>query len=715
MKKHINLISLLTGACAVLLAGCVAAEAERPIPGRGEGIVQLSVSLPDASRADAEEYDALSLSTLRLYKLESDEQGGKMQSLIRKYKPATEVPADLYLAAGEYKVAVEAGDDSEATFVRKSYAGEETFTLEAHDVKPLPVVCKIRNIAVRVVFDATVGNIFDGGHVAYVSASDDFSKTDAENDIVPTLRYTSDATGYFMLPEGTQHLSWGFYGTSSDPDIARKSSRTGRIEFPQGGMQYTLTFKYSKDAEGELSVSVQVREWESSHDDNFNFSPQPTISGSGFNISRPTGYHSNPVVFKVSSINPLSSLTFTAAGVQYSVLSGGVAAEGIDAQGITYERVDDCNGTLSLDGTFFSRLSPGINPIDFIITDTDRSEGKATARVAIAGATGMVAPDLWFGTAAVTAVVTNPDANSITIGYRLSGTEEWTDLEGTPEPDGYTYTAPAVGFKADKTYEFRVMEDGVQSGGVLTLATERGVQLPNAGFEEWHQSGKPWYPYASGGTEFWGTGNPGATTAGADYNLTTGVEDPRPGSSGRLAAKLETKKPSFVGIGKLAAGNLFVGAFGEVSGMGGTVKMGRAFEFNGRPTAMRLWHKYTPVGGDKGRIYVCLVKMTNGDTYHVVDTNNAAKTTFSPDDEFLYSDKTNPATLQGHIIGYGDLLLDSSVSQWTEVTIPITYRDNYSGEKPNVLIITAAASYRGDYFEGEIGSTMYVDDIEFVY
>ena len=43
--------------------------------------------------------------------------------------------------------------------------------------------------------------------------------------------------------------------------------------------------------------------------------------------------------------------------------------------------------------------------------------------------------------------------------------------------------------------------------------TEYGAQLPNAGFEEWHQSGKPWYPYAAGGTEFWGPGNPLATTA----------------------------------------------------------------------------------------------------------------------------------------------------------------------------------------------------------
>lgn len=196
---------------------------------------------------------------MRIYSLTDDGEGGTAENLIRKYRPATEVPTDLYLAAGRYRVAVEAGDGSEATFTRKSYAGGETFTLAAGDVKPLPIVCRITNIAVKVVFDGTVAQRFDEGYLAYVSASDDFSKTDAENSLVPTLKYTSDGTGYFLLPEGTKHLSWGFYGTSSDADVSAKGTKTGRIELPEPGMQYTLTFRYSKDADGELTVNVQVR------------------------------------------------------------------------------------------------------------------------------------------------------------------------------------------------------------------------------------------------------------------------------------------------------------------------------------------------------------------------------------------------------------------------------------------------------------------------
>ena len=258
-----------------------------------------------------------------------------------------------------------------------------------------------------------------------------------------------------------------------------------------------------------------------------------------------------------------------------------------------------------------------------------------------------------------------------------------------------------------------MLENGAENGAVRSVNTEAGIQLPNAGFEEWQKSGKAWYPYASGGTEFWGTGNPGATSLGDKFNLTTGEADPRPGSSGTTCAKLQTQFPNMAGIGKLAAGNIFVGSFGAVSGMGGTVNMGRPFTFNAKPTGLRVWYKCNVGSGDKGRIFVCLIRMTKaGATCHVVNTNDADETAFSPSDEFLYTKKSNASTLEGHILGYGDLMIESSVAQWTEVTIPINYREQYNSEKPNVLMVTASASYRGDYFEGSTDSNLFLDDVE---
>lgn len=716
MKKQINHTIAYLAVLLFTLSGCTRElPADGSVGGDGNGgVLQLSFTLPDQPKSSEESYDILSLSTMRIYKVESDGNGGSTESLIRKYKPATQVPPNLYLASGTYRVAVEAGDNTEATFSRRSYAGEQTFTVLAHETKVIPVVCKLTNVVVKVVFDETVKTKFDNGYHAYVTASETFSETDAENNLVPTLKYTSDATGYFLLPEEVNTLTWGFFGSSSDPDVEKNNRKTGVIELPKGGMQYTLTYKYSKSADGHLSVSVQVREYENAYDDNFIFSPQPTVSGDGFNITRTIGYYADPVKFKVASINPLASLFLTANGIRYEVMSSGVPDTSLGTEGILYTVIDEYNGALSLDGTFFAKLPAGINPLSFEMTDTDNSEGKATAKVAVAGAVGITTSDLWFGTATLSGVVTNPQTTDVKIRYCLAGSEDWTELEMTKGTDGYSYTASGTGFRANNQYQFQLIENGVESGAIITTATALGVQLPNAGFEEWHKSGSPWYPYASGGTEFWGTGNPGATSVGAEYNLTSGVEDPRPGSAGTLAAKLETKKPNVMGIGKLAAGNLFAGSFGKVSGMGGTVHMGRSFTFNARPTALRVWCKYTPVGGDKGRMFVCLINMTK-DTFHVVDTNDADKTTFQPSDEFLYVDKSNPASLQGHVLGYGDQMFETVVAEWIEIIIPITYRDQYSTEKPNVLMVTAAASYRGDYFEGNVGSTMYLDDVEFIY
>lgn len=83
----------------------------------------------------------------------------------------------------------------------------------------------------------------DPGFKAYVSAIDTFSKTEAENGSVPTLKYTENATGYYLLPEDVHNLSWGFYSSSTELGSV---SKTGVIPTPESGNLYTLTFKYSK-------------------------------------------------------------------------------------------------------------------------------------------------------------------------------------------------------------------------------------------------------------------------------------------------------------------------------------------------------------------------------------------------------------------------------------------------------------------------------------
>lgn len=675
---------------------------------------QISLS-GNSTKSDAQ-YNPLEVSTMWIYSVTSDGAGETTDKLIRKYKPANSVPSNLYLAAGKYKVVVDAGDLNEATFTNKHYAGETTFDVVAQETRPVTITCKITNIAVRVEFESTIREKFDLGYEAYVCASDDYSQTDAENGTVPTLHYDTDTTGFFILPDGVNNLSWGFLGESSDPAINKNNSKTGTIELPESGKQYTLKFKYSKTPDGYLTVIVKVQEYVDAFDDSFLFSPEPTVMGDGFNIDKVTGYYSDPIKFNISSINDLQDMKFTVAGdgITYEIMHEGSVLPEAAANGITYTPTDAMNGVLTLTPSFFEKLEAGINSINFEIKDSGANTGKATAQIALAKPVSITAQDLWFGTADMSAVVTNPATNDVTVKYRVSGAGEWTTLPATKGADGYTYTAQATGFKPDKTYEYQLFENGVASGEIKNTTTPAGTQMPNAGFEEWHQSGNPWFPYAEGGSEFWATGNPGSTSLGASYNVTTRQADPRPGSSGQYSAKLQSTDVLI----KLAAGNIFIGSFGEIVGTAGTVNMGRAFTFNARPTKLRVWYKGNVGSGDKSRIFVCLTNMTKpGCTYHTVNTKTSeiAKTVLDPTQEFLYTNAQDPSTLEGHILGYGDLLIEQSRGEWTMVEIPINYRKKYESEKPNVLILTASASYRGDYFEGSKKSNLYLDDIEFVY
>lgn len=61
------------------------------------------------------------------------------------------------------------------------------------------------------------------------------------------------------------------------------------------------------------------------------------------------------------------------------------------------------------------------------------------------------------------------------------------------------------------------------------------------------------------------------------------------------------------------------------------------------------------------------------------------------------------------IIAFGRLESDQSHSDYVEFTIPLEYR--YTDKTPKYIVISAAASYLGDYFTGGEGSTLYLDEL----
>ncbi len=311
--------------------------------------------------------------------------------------------------------------------------------------------------------------------------------------------------------------------------------------------------------------------------------------------------------------------------------------------------------------------------------------------------------------------------------YRPAGEEEWLEVDDV-EVEGGIFRARLQAVE-ESTYEVKAY-CGEDETAPRTITTESIAQIPNAGLEEWCTLNGIVYPYWEEDQDnpFWGTGNVGAAVVGA--TLTDKVADPRPGSEGSYAARLASQFANMAGIGKFAAGNLYTGAYVKNVGTNGIVTFGRPFTL--RPTALRLWLKYTC--GEVDRIQ----KLPAGETLQMGDpdigaiyialgtwTKEEYGYTQEKDGPRLYGDDISPVCIDTRdessffdpngkdVVGYGELMLRESIGEWTQVTIPINYVD--TGIPPTHIVITCSASRYGDYFSGSTQSVMYLDDVELLY
>lgn len=308
------------------------------------------------------------------------------------------------------------------------------------------------------------------------------------------------------------------------------------------------------------------------------------------------------------------------------------------------------------------------------------------------------------------------EGTTVGFRYRERGQTAWVDAP-SPTIEGGTFRTKVSGLKQNTEYEF-VAYSNDDTSAVVSRTTESVVPLVNGGFELWCTKNSIIYPYSDGGDPYWGTGNVGASIA--NETLTEGVADPRPGSSGSLSARLSSKFANVFGIGKFAAGNLFIGSYVKNDGTHGIVHFGRPF--TARPTALKGWLKYNcgevdrittqPPGVtinkgdlDRGMIYIALgdwdptVYGGSAESPVEVATRRIDETAFDINSEA--------------VIAYGELPLDESVETWTEFTIPLDYRA--TDRIPTHIIIVCSGSRYGDYFTGSTKSVMWLDDFELVY
>ena len=286
--------------------------------------------------------------------------------------------------------------------------------------------------------------------------------------------------------------------------------------------------------------------------------------------------------------------------------------------------------------------------------------------------------------------------------YRKSSAADWTDFVGDVSVDGKSFSAKITGLEPETEYEFRaVTAQDRRDDNVVPFTTEAADQLPNFNFDSWYKEGKNWYANADmGDNYFWDSGNKGANTL-SEVNPTS------PEETFVVSGKAVRMESKYV-ILAFAGGNIYSGSFGSVSGLGASINFGRPYTC--RPTALHGWYSYAPKAIDKvkapyedlkgtmdvGKIYVAL---TDWSSPFNVNTNTG--TFFVPDED--------PA-----VIAYGELEIpENSNGEYKEFTIDLEYRD--LERIPTHVLVVATASKYADYFTGGVGSTMYIDEFEFLF
>lgn len=698
--------SLLLGACSEPLADLAGADAE--------GTLALRVAT-SRNETDAA-YDPMEHLVVRLYNAE----GG----LLRKYTAADDIPARLALRAGDYRIAVEAGERADADFVKRFYAGEGTFAVTAGETTSAEVTCRIRNTTVEVRFDESVAAQLAEGYHATVAVGETFDAEAAASGAVPALDYTTDAKGYFTLPEGVTRMAYRFEGTHPERGEIR---REGTLSDLKTGSKYALTFRFSKDKPGYLeAVLIEVDPSTDDRDDTIVFSPDPSIEGIGFDMSETQRYTSGERSFRIATMGAMQRVALTIGGTEHTLYDAAnadlVLPEGIAAVAESTQAL-----TITLSDAFFAALPAGDQPIVFDIADADGGRLTADTRFRLQGLLPVAETDydLWTNTVTIRALVFDPEA-AVTFAFRKEQ-GAWTELPGTYAGDEIfeaTTTAswsestndagltvyrpdPATGVFAGGRYEYRATINGTTTAEA-TFTAAAGDSIPGGDMENGAMS-----CFNNDHGSFWDSGNNSMSDPLC-------VQSTFAGMAGSYCAKLAANKP--IALVNLAAGNLCTGSF-AVKGVGGTVSFGQPYAWTARPTALRVLYYAASLGTvnqnqhsgplavgtqDRMRIYAAIV---DWDAPHDVKSGSS-----KPEGVWDPTDRTSVG--EGTIVGYGSIFIDtqSEGDAMIPLELPIHYYDKeLKPSKAYTLVISCATSAYGDFMNGCTSNVLYVDDFAWVY
>lgn len=728
MKKVFLIIGIISSLCAC--------RQENRYLGEGEGALSLQVTMGEAvevvSRTSLgnEEIEALKNDCkVRIY------EGDK---LIRKYSSWSSVPEKIDLSAGtDYRVRVVAGDSVSASLDKKYYEGVETFSVVDGQTASVEVNCNIANTLVKVNFSEELKTYLASGAVTV--------SVDAGNGALDynwSEEGTESPVGYYMLPSGKEYLTCVFNATTKN---GKKITQTNKIEPAKASTLYTLTYALSTEEpehptdEGGAFFSLKVDETPlDTQEEEIGIYRRPVIRVMSGEEEISTD---SPWFLSLnSSVSPQiimsGSSTLTTASVEGTLLEK-LGLSGIidllseesvgvlQQKGITVTIPAEAQGKqIVMDwGNSWNELlkEETMYSLRYVLADEQGKQRELDWQIVVSDMNVQAVDIPRFETWADRTVFYGevieghtPGAETVySFQYRKKGEEVWS--QNVPAVlSGQTIKSDVLkGLTPGTTYEYRILEDTKISNMICEVTTEEASVLPNSGFENW-SGDVPKLIYGSGETMFWDSGNHGSQKV--SRNVTT--PDATVRHSGNYSAKLSSIYASMLGIGQFAAGNIFIGQYldTQMDGLTGHGVLGLGRPFASRPLALRGYIRYisgnVDKGGDKiangtqdkGIIYIALTD-GEGEEFEGTRWSFVIKTK-----ESKFFDKNG-----ANVVAYGDKIWEASTEGegMHEFVIPFEYR---SMERiPNRIMLVAAASQFGDYFQGSTGSVMWLDDLELIY
>lgn len=649
-----------------------------------------------------------------VFRIEVVNAGGVIVASYDDHRELAENP--LRLQPGTYTVKGSTGEKGgDAVFGKPVYTGEDQVTVEAGKVSSANIVCTLSQVMVTVESSEEVDAAFKE-IVVTVTNRDNFNT--ASNLIFSSADGTIENEGYFAC---TGLLNYKVYlvnqdGEVSDGDIA------GTLDNVKARDHYILRLSLSGSSDGS-AVFPGVDVDESTNDKNYdivinlNKKAKPSFGLNGFASEGVTRVAKGTVAeykMNITVKGGLESLllkhkdnTLSELGIPEQAELVGYTDQNIANAGITWSGIaEGATDGIAIDFTsLFSKLEVGSYAFEIDVLDKQYQLVKREFAVDIIPdvETTALEVDAWGKHAFLYGTYnTAQQPSGMGFEYKKSGEQSWTKITDVTL-DGKNYSAKVTGLEPRTEYVFRTVSDKEPSNEI-SFTTLGADQIENMSFDNWYQDGKSWYPNIDLTEDhyWWDSGNKGANTL-STVNPTSPTDEVAVAGEHKKAARLESK---YV-ILAFAAGNVYLGKFGGVSGLGASLDFGIPYDC--KPLSLKGYYSYAPVAinrtkspydGLKGQMDICNIYVVLADwtsKKFQVNTNTGTFIDFENDP---------------NIIAYGSLEDNTNTGGYKPFEIELEYRNN---RQPTCCVIVCTASKYGDYFTGGEGSELLVDEFEFTF